>query len=87
MSLTAEAITNLVTQITKNVANHLEQRVSEQIRQVQANFDALSLNVSPPTVLRYEDIEIDTNIQCDIGLDVVKTVPEFSGESVRYPSW
>ena len=83
MSLTAEAVTDLVTRIARALTVQMKEELQNSISELSNQFTAYS----QPIVEEYKDIAINDRVQCDIGLDVVKTVPEFSGFSEKYPSW
>ena len=46
-----------------------------------------SLEVKTPTIEKYEEIKIFSSIPCDESLDIVKSIPEFNGNSEQYISW
>ena len=43
--------------------------------------------LKPPVLEKYEEIRIIPGINCDESLDVVKSLPEFSGSMEQYVSW
>ncbi|XP_037924348.1 uncharacterized protein LOC119660042 [Hermetia illucens] len=106
MSLTVEAINDLVVRITTEIVSRMQTEMQSQINHVasqlsttvEATNSTLNSRISDlstrvetafPSVSieKYEDIEINDGIQCDISLEVVKSVPEFSGIMEKYPSW
>ena len=56
--------------------------VDRQVAELKSAVEALS--VRQPVGERFEDCVIDRNIQCDEGLDIVKSIPEFTGVKKEY---
>lgn len=110
MSLSAEAIAEMVERITLSVANQLRQEfhaslmelrsqpgpsvestvaidtIATQLRQAfQASLS--ELRQSGPSVQKYEEISISKKMDCNLRLDLPKSMPDFNGAMERYPFW
>lgn len=69
----------------------VRQATEETRKEFQGIIDQLNRRIDelqPPSAAQeYRDIEIIEGVDCDESLDIVKSVPEFRGESFRYVSW
>lgn len=77
----------LQTIIESAVAGALQaQRVAMEstINELRSSIQSLSVQNAPPRVEEYVDCIIDRSISCEEGLDVVKSLPEFSGNKKEY---
>ncbi|KAH8405581.1 hypothetical protein KR215_003225, partial [Drosophila sulfurigaster] len=61
----------------------LRQQFAEELNAVRSQVDALQ--IVAPNIVTYE--KIDTNVKCDVRLDIVKSVPSFEGVQDKYVSW
>ena len=69
--------------------------IAQATEQTRATFQSTINNLTqrlqllelPAEVQEYKEIEILENVVCNESLDVVKSVPEFNGDSARYISW
>jgi len=46
-----------------------------------------SLQVEAPQIITYEKITVNPEVRCDLPLDIIKSVPEFSGTQEEYVAW
>ena len=65
---------------------------TEQSRkEFQATIDELNAKLNslqPPSAAEeFAEITIDPNVECSETLDIVKSIPEFKGDPVKYVSW
>lgn len=79
--------TTLQSLLTAAVRQATEQTRSEFQRQVDELNQKLTLLQTPSAVEEYKDIELVEGVRCEESLDIVKSVPEFKGESSKYVSW
>jgi len=59
---------------------------------LQAHINALvtqveNLQVETPQIVTYEKISVRPEVNCDIPLDIIKSVPEFTGTQDEYVAW
>lgn len=72
------------------IAAAVNQALAQQSQQFEERLRAAEDRAAVPTVPQvtaYSPIDITNNVKCEIGLDVVKTLPIFAGERKNYVSW
>jgi len=67
-------------------------RATEQSRaEFQATIDQLNERLNglqpPSAAVEFKEITIDPSVECSETLDIVKSIPEFKGDPVKYVSW
>jgi len=78
-------IAGAVNQALTEQESRLNQRFQEQLDEVKKQMQ--SLRVEAPQIEAYQKIQPDPSIPCGVKLDIVKTLPDFSGEQDDYVSW
>ena len=73
-------LTTAISQATEETRKIFQGRIEDLTKR-------LSLLETPPRVEEYKPIEIVPGIVCNEPLDIVKSIPEFDGNSTRYVSW
>nr|ADI57936.1 gag protein [Drosophila melanogaster] len=83
-------------QLQAIIAGAVNQALTEQENRLKRDFQAQldevkqqmqHLRVEAPQVETYQKITAGPEVRCDIKLDIVKTMPDFSGEQDDYVSW
>lgn len=79
-------------QLLAIVEGAVRQALAQQQNQFQAQITALatqvqSLQVEAPQIITYEKISVDPDAKCDIPLDIIKSVPDFTGAQDEYVAW
>lgn len=83
--MNAEMVQALITNAVNAALTAQEQRWRAEIESVRNQFS--SLTVQAPQVEVYERVTPDPSIKCDVKLDIVKSIPTFSGSHDGYVSW
>lgn len=55
-----------------------------QVAGLQSDLNQLKVDRDAPNVVQYSDAVINRSIGCDLGLDVVKSLPDFTGDPLDY---
>lgn len=81
MSLvTAEHVEQLIRAATVGINNTFTARLNE----VAARLD----NITPAVIEPFRPVVIDATVNCgNYSLDLIKSLPDFDGDSVSYPAW
>lgn len=79
-------------QIQALIDNAVRQALSQQQSQLQAQINALvthvqNVQVETPQIVTYEKISVRPEVGCDIPIDIIKSVPEFTGTQDEYVAW
>lgn len=79
-------------QIQALVENAVRQALAQQQSQFQTQINSLaarvqSLQVEAPQIITYEKVTVNPEVRCDLPLDIIKSVPEFSGTQDEYVAW
>lgn len=69
--------------------------VNAAVEQTQRSFQSvigelegrLSCLETPSKVLEYKAVQINSQIKCEESLDLIKSLPEFHGDQLKYVSW
>lgn len=65
--------------------NAQQLRVNEQIEELRCSIGATAIAaIATPEIERYEDCKINRSVTCDDSLDVIKSIPDFSGDKLQY---
>ncbi|EDW53853.1 GM16872 [Drosophila sechellia] len=83
--MNAEMVQALITNVVNAALTAQEQRWRTEIESVRNQVS--SLTVQAPQVEVYERVTPDPSIKCDVKLDIVKSLPTFSGSHDEYVSW
>lgn len=81
----AELLQALLTNAIKAALAAQEQHWRAEIESVRSQVS--SLTVHAPQVETYERVVPNPNVKCDVKLDIVKSLPTFSGNHDEYVSW
>lgn len=66
------------------IDNDVRQALAQQQAQIQSQINLLtervvSIQVQVPPTVMYQKVSVTSGVRCDVPLDIMKSVPEFSG--------
>lgn len=78
--------------VLQNIVTSAVNAVVEQTKRdfeatVKSLTERLNLLETPKKVEEFSSVEIVDGVECDEPLDIVKSIPEFSGDAKKYVSW
>jgi len=75
-------------QIQALIDNAVRSALSQQQSQINSIAQVIQrLQVKTPAVVSYQKITVVPGVKCDIKLDIIKSVPDFSGAQDQYVAW
>lgn len=75
-------------QIQALIDNAVRSALSQQQSQINSITQEIQrLQVKTPAVVSYQKITVVPGVKCDIKLDIIKSVPDFSGAQDQYVAW
>lgn len=80
----ANTLSSVIAAAIKAATDQTRQEFQKTINELTDRLGRLEL---PCSVKEYKAIEIIDGVQCGIPLDIVKSIPEFTGDVTKYVSW
>jgi len=84
VEMNPETVQNIVSAAIRAASEQTKKEVQDQIKNLT---DRLASLETPTSVEEYEAVTINSTIECNEPLDLVKTLPEFKGDQAQYVSW
>lgn len=73
-----------IEELIRSAATSLSDAFTERLNNLASQLEALA----PPTVEVFKPVVIDRNVDSgNASLDLIKSLPEFDGDSASYPAW
>jgi len=83
-AMDAATVENLLTSAIRRATEQSTAQFQATINELKQRLDSLA---PPSTAEEFKDIAITPGVECNETLDIVKSIPEFKGDPIKYVSW